>query len=282
MTGAPKTRPRTSLMLIRQGMLWFGVIGTFLIGIRHLLPGEAASGGAFDAFCPFGALETLWAYLTRGETLKTTNLLNFAVFSGVLGVSLVAGRAFCGWMCPVGAVQEWLAGIARRLGGDKSSVRGKRSKSRYPLRLPAWADRPLRYVKYLILGLVLLASAAAIYPPLHGFCPARAVFSFKLSTGLLWSVLVTFILTSLLVERLWCKYLCPLGAALAIFNKISPVRLRADFNACNHCGRCDIDCSMGIQDVPDNLSDTECIRCLECLETCAREDALVIKVGDIR
>jgi len=108
------------------------------------------------------------------------------------------------------------------------------------------------------------------------------VFIVKLITGLLWSVLITFIAGSLLVERLWCKYLCPLGAALAIFNKISPVRLRADFKACNHCGRCDIECSMGIKDVPDNLSDTECIRCLECLETCAREDALVIKVGDIR
>ena len=282
MTGAPKTRPRTSLMLIRQGMLWFGVIGTLLIGIRHLLPGEAASGGAFDAFCPFGALETLWAYLTRGQTLKTTNLLNFAFISGVLGVSLVAGRAFCGWMCPVGAVQEWLAGLVRRLSGEKRSVRGKPSKARYPLHLPAWADRPLRYAKYVVLFAVLLASVAAVYPPLHAFCPARAIFSFKLTTGLLWSVLITFIVTSLLVERLWCKYLCPLGAALAIFNKLSPVRLRADFNACNHCGRCDIDCSMGIKDVPDNLSDTECIRCLECLETCAREDALVIKVGDMR
>jgi polyferredoxin len=36
---------------------------------------------------------------------------------------------------------------------------------------------------------------------------------------------------------------------------------------------------MGIQDVPDNLSDTECIRCLECLETCAREQALTLKIA---
>jgi len=185
MNGAQKTKQRTSLMLIRKGMLWFGVIGTLLIGIRHLLPGEAASGGAFDAFCPFGAIETFWAYLTRGETLKTTNLLNFAVFSGVLGVSLVAGRAFCGWMCPVGAVQEWLASLARRLGSEKQHVRGKLFKARFPVQLPLWADRPLRYAKYLILGLILLASATAIYPPLFPFCPARAVFSFKLTTGLL-------------------------------------------------------------------------------------------------
>lgn len=283
MTRADNTPPRrSSLLQIRKGMLWFGVIGSLLIGIRHLFPGEAASGGAFDAFCPFGAIETLWAYVLRDQTLKTTNLLNFAIFSGVLGVSLVAGRAFCGWMCPLGAVQEWLANLARRIWGEKNHVPGKPYKARFPLQMPRKADRALRYVKYMILGLVLWTSVTAIYPPLHPFCPARAVFSFKLTTGLLWSVLITFILTSLLVERIWCKYLCPLGAALAIFNKISPIRLRADFSSCNRCGRCDIECSMGIKDVPDSLSDTECIRCLECLETCAREDALLIKVGDIK
>jgi polyferredoxin len=279
MTTQRSTKERKSLMLIRKWMLGFAVIGTFLIGIRHLFPGEAASGGAFDAFCPFGAIETAWAYLTRGQTLKTTSLLNFAIFSGVLAVSLVAGRAFCGWMCPLGAVQEWLASFARRLGGEKRHVRGKRTKAWLPLSLPIGLDRPLRYAKYVILGLVILFSAFTVYPPLHSFCPVRAVFSFKLNTGLMWSVLITFIGTSLLVERVWCKYLCPLGATLAIFNKVSPVRLSADFKACNHCGRCDIECSMGIQDVPDNLSDTECIRCLECLETCAREQALTLKIA---
>lgn len=278
MTIDSKSRTKSTLSSIRKGMLWFVVIGTFLIGIRHLLPGEAASGGAFDAFCPFGAIETLWAYITRGQTLKSTNLLNFAVLSGVLAVSLVAGRAFCGWMCPLGAVQEGLASLARRWSGEKRHVRGKQSGGKFPLRVPVSVDRLLRYAKYVVLGLVVLASVFTVFPPLFSFCPVRAVFSFMLSTGLMWSVLITFLVTSLLVERVWCKYLCPLGAALAIFNKVSPVRLSADFRACTRCGRCDIECSMNIQDVPDNLSNAECIRCLECLETCAREDALVLKV----
>lgn len=278
MTAKSTSRGKSSLMRIRKGMLWFGVIGAFLIGLRHVLPGEAASGGSFDAFCPFGAIETLWAYLARGQTLKSTSLLNFAMLGGVLAVSLVAGRAFCGWMCPLGAAQEGLAHLSRRLGGEKRPVRGKHSVSRLPARLPAGIDRPLRYLKYLILAGVILASALTVYPPLHGFCPARAVFSFKLTSGLLWAVLAAFIVTSMLVERLWCKYLCPLGAGLALFNKISPLRLSANFQSCNHCGRCDIECSMDIQNVPDNLSHVECIRCLECLETCARKDALTLKV----
>lgn len=278
MTANPKTRRKTSLMKIRKGMLWFSIAAAFLIGIRHLMPGEATSGGSFDTFCPFGAIETAWKYITSGQTLKSTNLLNFAILSGVLAVSLVAGRAFCGWMCPLGAAQEGLANLSRRLGGGKRRVRGKPSPAKLPTRLPAKIDRPLRYVKYLVLVGVIIASIFTLFPPLHGFCPARAVFSFKLTSGLLWSVLITFIVTSMLVERVWCKYLCPLGASLALFNKISPVRLSADFQNCNHCGRCDIECSMGIQDVPDDLSSVECIRCLECLETCARKDALVLKV----
>lgn len=274
----PNRRDLRRLAGIRKGMLWFAVIGTFLIGIRHLLPGEAGSGGSFDAFCPFGAMETLWVYLTRGQTLKTTNLLNFAVMSGVLAVSLVAGRAFCGWMCPLGAVQEGLAKLARRLGGEKRHIRGKPAAGRLPITIPPWADRPLRWAKYLILGLVLAASAFAVYPPLHDICPVRAVFSFRLETGLLWSVLGVFLVTSFLMERVWCKYLCPLGATLAIFNKISPVRIVSNANRCNNCGRCDVECSMGIQAVPENLRDAECIRCLECIETCARDESLELKI----
>lgn len=67
------------------------LVVTLLIGLRHIMPGESAKGGAFDAFCPFGGIETLWLYLTTGQTLKTTNLLNFSILIGVLGVSLLAG-----------------------------------------------------------------------------------------------------------------------------------------------------------------------------------------------
>lgn len=265
----------SSLTKSRRAIQWVGVVGGFLIGLRHIMPGESG-GGAFDSFCPFGGIETLLPYLTTGHTLKTTNLLNFSLLLGVLGVALVTGRAFCGWMCPLGTVQDFLAAWGRRLSGERHHIRGKTSKARLPLRLPTLADKYLRYAKYLILLLILAASLYTVYPPLHEFCPVRAVFSFKM-TPLLWSVLIAFLVTSIFVERAWCKYLCPLGAALAIFNKISPVRLTSS-NTCNNCGRCDIECSMGIQDVPNNLTDTECIRCLECLDTCARDGSLELKV----
>jgi polyferredoxin len=267
-----------SLAKSRRTIQWLAVIGTFVIGLRHIMPGEASRGGSFDSFCAFGGIETLLPYLFNGHTLKSTNLLNFSVLLGTLGVSLVAGRAFCGWLCPLGAVQDFITGWTQKISGEARHIRGKKSKSLLPLRLPASIDRPLRYAKYLVLALVLFASLLAAFPPLREFCPVRAVFGLKM-TPLLWLTLVTFLAGSVLVERFWCKYFCPFGAALAIFNKISPVRLVADSNHCNNCGRCDIECSMDIEDVPGNLDHPECVRCMECLETCARERSLILKIG---
>jgi polyferredoxin len=266
-----------SLVRSRRVIQLLAVVGSFAIGLRHLMPGEESTGGSFDAFCAFGGVETLLPYLFHGQTLKTTNLLNFTVLMGVLGVSLVAGRAFCGWLCPLGVVQDMFAGWARRLSGGGKHIRGKKSKARFPLTLPPAADKTLRYAKYLVLAAILVASLYMVYPPLHAFCPMRAVFGLKL-TPLLWGVLIIFIGGSLLIERIWCKYLCPLGALLAIFNKISPLRIVSNSNQCNSCGRCDIECSMGIKDVPLNLDDPECTRCLECMDTCARDGSLELKV----
>jgi len=105
------------------------------------------------------------------------------------------------------------------------------------------------------------------------------VISFFLIEPLLISVLLTFIITSLLIKRFWCKYLCPLGAALAIFNKFAPLRVKIDKNNCIGCGRCDAECPMGIEAIPDHLRDPECIQCLECLETCSVEDTVVLQLG---
>lgn len=266
-----------SLAKSRRVIQWLVVIGTFVLGLRHIMPGETSRGGSFDSFCAFGGIETLLPFLFTGHLLKSTNLFNFSVLIATLGVSLIAGRAFCGWLCGLGAIQDFVAEWTRKLLGERRHIRGKQSKTILPLHLPAVVDRSLRYAKYLVLAVILIASLYAAFPPLREFCPVRAVFGLKM-TSLLWFTLIVFLAGSILVERFWCKYFCPLGATLAIFNKISPVRIVSDTNHCNSCGRCDIECSMGIKDVPLNLDDTECIRCLECMDTCARDGSLELKV----
>lgn len=270
---------KSELSTIRRGMQVSFVVLTFLIGLRHMLPGESSKGGAFDAFCPFGGIETMWAYITTGNTLKTTNLLNFTVLIAVLGVSLVAGRAFCGWMCPLGTLQDMFTAWARRLSGEKNTPRGKKSQARFPVQVPPKADKRLRYLKYLVLALILIASATMVYPPLHDICPALAIFSFRWNTPLLGIVLLVFVLSSMLIKRFSCKYLCPLGAALAIFNKISPIHITIDQDNCTNCGRCENECPVDIPAIPENIRSAECIRCLECFETCAVPNTVSLNLG---
>ena len=259
----------------RTTIQWSALAITLLVGLRHIMPGEAARGGSFDSFCPVGGIETLLPYALTGNTLRSTTLLNFSILLAVLGLGLVAGRAFCGWMCPLGTLQEYLARMARRLSGDKSRIRGKANQAALPIRLPPSLDRALRYAKYPLLALILVASLFTLWPPLFELCPARSIFSFK-QTTLLLAVLALFVVGSLLVERMWCKYLCPLAAVLAPMNKIAPLRLVINQDRCTHCGRCEVDCLMGIEAVPENLDHPECVRCLECYETCAQDGALVL------
>jgi len=126
-----------------------------------------------------------------------------------------------------------------------------------------------------VLAVVILASTFTVFPPLHAVCPARAVFSFHFE-GWLSLVLVGFIGSSLLIERFSCKYLCPLGGILAITNRFAPLRLVVGENKCNACGRCEKDCTMDIDPLKAE-HDPECIRCLECLETCARPEGMDLK-----
>jgi len=273
-------KERSSLTKVRQVIQWMFLFATFLLGLRHIMPGRESTGGAFDAFCPMGGVETFWLYVTTGHTMKTTNLLNFAILIGVIGVSLLAGRAFCGWMCPIGTLQDMLVDWSRRLsGGGKRHIRGKRSKAKFPIELPPKVDQWARYLKYLVLLIVLIASVKAVYPPLREICPARALFSFELGEPLLVSVLITFIITSLLVKRFWCKYLCPLGAFLAITNKFAPLRVVINKNSCTNCGRCEAECPVDIPAIPDSMRSLECIQCLECIESCNVHDTVLLKLG---
>jgi polyferredoxin len=274
-----KTRKRVKVKMvhIRRAVQVGFVAFAFSIGLRHLLVGSGPSGTAsLDAFCPFGAVETMWSWVTTGAFLRTTNTANVIILVAVLATALLMGRAFCGWMCPLGAVQEWIGKLGRRLTGGNAK---KLKKGWIPVELPRAVDKPLRYLKYVVLASILWASLEAVFPPLRDFCPYRILFGFHLETPLAIGVLVAFLAASLLVERFWCKYLCPLGALLSVTNKIAPLRVATDKAACKACGRCAMACPMGIEERAENITSLECIRCLDCLDTCARPDAVSLKAG---
>ncbi len=224
--------------------------------------------GALGA-CPIGALQAVSGGAKHQVSLYVMGLLT------LFGVAL--GRFVCGWLCPFGWVQDLLSRINKR-----------------KLRMPTQVDRPLRLLKYGILAVfvVLLpmvgTNAFGIAPPYfcQYICPSGTLFgglpllltneSLRGAAGLLFSwkaaLLALFVGLSVVIDRPFCKYVCPLGAIYALFNKVSFVRLTVDAHKCVGCGKCARACPMQVP-MPAQPNHMECIRCGKCGKVCA-EDAI--------
>ena len=81
------------------------------------------------------------------------------------------------------------------------------------------------------------------------------------------SILLAVIVLSIVFYRPFCKWLCPLGAFYALFNRVSLFQMKVDKNKCVSCGKCARACKMDV-DVTKTPNHTECIRCGMCIRTC--------------
>lgn len=90
------------------------------------------------------------------------------------------------------------------------------------------------------------------------------LFTWKLA------VLVIVVVLSIIVYRPFCKWLCPLGALYALFNRVSLFRMAVDKDKCISCGKCARVCKMDV-DVTKTPNHTECIRCGKCVTACPTE-----------
>ncbi|MBS7058544.1 MAG: 4Fe-4S binding protein [Faecalibacterium prausnitzii] len=81
------------------------------------------------------------------------------------------------------------------------------------------------------------------------------------------SILLAVIVLSVLFYRPFCKWLCPLGAFYALFNRVSLFQMKVDKSKCVSCGKCARACKMDV-DVTKTPNHTECIRCGMCIRAC--------------
>jgi len=179
------------------------------------------------------------------------------VLTGFVLMSFVAwGRGvFCGWLCPFGALQELLASLARRVGLSQIALSHRVHRMLWP-------------VKYLVL--ITLIGAAFHTPTSLGFAaeiePFKTVITLKFDRA--WPFVfyaATLLVTGLFIERAFCRFLCPLGALLAIGGKL---RLRNPLKRREECGSpcqlCTQRCP--IQAIAPNgqIDMDECFYCLDC------------------
>ncbi len=214
--------------------------------------------------CPIGAMQSLF----DGRRRKFA----FSVVGYLAAIGLLAGRFICGWLCLFGLIQELLYKIPVP-----------------KLKIPGKADRVLRYLKYAVLLILVFAlpffwrNELGIGEPFFCkyLCPVGTLEGgvplvllqkqLRGAVGFLfrWKfALMTLVLLScLFIHRPFCKYLCPLGAFYALFQKVSMLRMALDKEKCVSCGKCEKACPMGVKVTADPNS-AECIRCGACVRTC--------------
>ena len=213
--------------------------------------------GALGA-CPLGSLQnavSAWKFR-----------FPFYVVGLMLFFGAVFGRLICGFLCPFGFLQDLLFKVPA------------------PKKLRTFrGDAQLRNLKYaVLLIMVLILPFAHKFTPVYCkyLCPSGTLSGILLSTAdsrlrslfgwkFTWKafVLISVVLASMVIFRPFCKYLCPLGAFYALFNKVSAVRLHVDGDRCVRCGACTKVCDMAV-DPAVSPNHTECIRCGKCVNCC--------------
>ena len=133
--------------------------------------------------------------------------------------------------------------------------------------MPVKLDRILRYSRFGVLAWVVYVTAKSGTLLFANVDPYSALFSFWTEEAALPSLIIlgATLIGSLWIERPWCKYACPYGALLGLFNKVRIFKIRRNENTCISCVRCDTACPMNITvSKKQKVSDLQCISCMEC------------------
>lgn len=269
----PRSRHNWTLILRRSVQIFF-VILILGASLRHNLLEESSITASIDALCPLGGLETLWRMLIEGSYVPKTHPSNLILGIGLLVGTLLAGAAFCGWVCPFGSLQDGLTWLRKKMHLPE-------------LRVPAKIDRWLRYGRYAILALILVKTITTVKLWFSGYDPYRTIFGlgwvFEFNLAEQWPaylIALLVLVVSFWVPRAWCKYACPLGGALSILGHFSILRIRRSAASCKNCAICETSCPVGIAvaSASPRLS-TNCIGCLDCVQACPRSGALEIQLA---
>lgn len=217
--------------------------------------------------CPIGSMQAVIGSIRYN--------FSFYVLGSISLIGILFGRLICGWLCPFGLIQELLHKVPL----PKISV-------------PSKVHNILKYMKYIILAVfvLLLPLAGALTSDMGTsdpyfcklICPAGTLEGgiplvllnndLKGALGFLYawkvSLLAAIVILSMMIYRVFCKYLCPLGAFYALFNRFSFYSMNVDKSKCMSCNACARTCRMNVK-IYENPNSGECIRCGECVKACS-------------
>ena len=242
--------------------------------------GHVTSGGeSAEAWCPLGGFETLWTLVTTGRTVPHVHTSSLVLSVAVLVLALAGRGFFCGWLCPLGTIQEMVHAAGRAV-TDRVPATTTATSQLDARRAGTgrWrqTDRVLRWGRWLVLAWAIIGAAVTgtmVFREADPWIALLSVAEFELSLAFV--VLIATLVLALFIERPFCRYACPLGAVQSLAGKLSPIAVQRDASACLDCDLCNKACPMAIPvNTRTRVTDTSCTGCLECVGACPSQTAL--------
>jgi polyferredoxin len=226
--------------------------------LRHfILLFSLAYFGFFEGGCPcvISGFHNFFLWILNGEWEHTSLIL----LLGVILLSYVFGRVWCGWVCHLGAFQEFLFQTNKLKFLNRKKIK----------KALKWT----RYILFITLILQLLFTRENLYVHIDPFKAAFNLSSYYL-TG--WILLAILLISSVYIYRPFCQGVCPVGLVLNWIDKIPGASMIQINSNCKTCGSCQKACpNDAIQAVP--LSEekiqvnSDCIMCGNCLDSCKKD-----------
>ncbi|MCU0247745.1 MAG: 4Fe-4S binding protein [Bryobacter sp.] len=255
--------------VIRHGVMLFFFLFLLHVAYDHQVKGGGPKGTpSVEAYCPFGGVENLYYFLTTGGYIRRIEPSAMILMGALILLTLIFSRGFCGWICPFGSVQEWIGMLGKKIFGKRFNPTG------------SW-DRALKYLKYVILAVIVGFTwhlGTLVFRPYDPFLAffhlGEGIDEMPWAYSILWVVLVG----SLIIERFFCKYACPLGAVIGIIGKLGITKVVRDETDCKGCNICQKKCFTHVDFLATKtIQDAECNHCLDCTVHCPKPNVLTLK-----
>ncbi|MDL2267392.1 4Fe-4S binding protein [Desulfovibrio sp. OttesenSCG-928-G15] len=234
---------------------------------------QVVKPAAVEAFLPLSAFIALKRLIFTGQ-YDLIHPAGLTILMMAIALSLLLRRAFCGYLCPLGAVSGLLHRLGLRLG---ISVRPWK-----------WLSLLLSLPKYYLLGRILLMFGGMsvndigvfLRSPYNMVADSKMLLFMRDLSPTMFLVLAALIIGSAIIPGFWCRGFCPYGAFTGLFSMFSPLAVRRDAKSCISCKRCAKACPSHIPvHEKTRISGPECVGCAECTSACPVEGCLSMRLG---